>query len=407
MISRRELINREGGKSSQYIESINNLRKTGSIAGIRANESSAKNQPSVVIDPTYRPSLNKLRLASPKLSRPLSPKLASPRHKVSPKDRSKDSVTSTNSSSSGSRHSRTSVGESISVKKAINYIILAIAIIVAIYRWFVNADYFGSMNVRGNGVFGNNILFIDTLGGKVGIGTNQPTRALNVAGDLDITGGMLMLNGMPVLSIIPSESTISDKYALGDFIIHSNLKTVGTLDSLTVSGDVSLNSDVYLSNIEEGTGSYLCITAEGKVVRSNSLSAGSLNVSGGAEIDGTVKFTSITEGNGTILVIDDEGVIYKASSSIRYKQNVEPLDSTIDTKEMVSRIEPRTFEYKSNPGKKIYGFIAEELDQISKELVVYDKTGRPDGVEHIQIIPLLLSEVKRLSRELEELKWDN
>lgn len=395
MISRREIF-KEGGKSSQYIESINNLRKSGSITALSSGNAATitRNQPSVVIDPTYKPSMNKSRLVSPKMSRPLSPRMASPRKSIH-KDRSKDSITSTNSSSSGSQRSRTSVGESISVRKAINYVILAIVIVICAYRWWINADYFGSMNVRGNGVFGNNILYIDSTGGKVGIGTNEPTRALNVVGDLDITGGTILLDGIPIINSITSG--VPRQYELSEFIIHSNLKTVGTLDSLTVDGEVKF------MNVEYGSGDFLCISSDGKITRSSHMSATFMNVTGGMDVGGTVKLTNIGEGNGTILVIDDEGTIYKASSSIRYKQNVEALDSTIDTKEIVSKIEPRSFEYRSNPGKKIYGFIAEELDQISRELVVYDRTGRPDGVEHIQIIPLLVSEVKRLSREVEEL----
>ena len=68
--------------------------------------------------------------------------------------------------------------------------------------------------------------------GNVGIGITNPTFELDVSGDINTTNEYL-INGTSVLS-----ST-----TLGSGIVNSSLTNVGTLSSLTMGGDIDLNSN--------------------------------------------------------------------------------------------------------------------------------------------------------------------
>jgi len=104
-------------------------------------------------------------------------------------------------------------------------------------------------------------------------------------------------------------------------------------------------------------------------------------------------------GTGNALGIQSDGRIVKASSSRRYKQNIQPL--IVDFKRVLD-IEPKSYNYKTTPDKLDIGFIAEELDSLGlKHLVVYDDKGRPDGVLYdrtcIYLIPLLREQQQRIA----------
>ncbi len=51
-----------------------------------------------------------------------------------------------------------------------------------------------------------------------------------------------------------------------------------------------------------------------------------------------------------------------------------------------------------------YGLIAEQVAEVFPELVVTDETGRPYTVRYDQLAPLLLNELQRLARRVEELE---
>lgn len=101
------------------------------------------------------------------------------------------------------------------------------------------------------------------------------------------------------------------------------------------------------------------------------------------------------------VLIDSSGQLGTVSSSIRYKQNVKDIG---DESKALKDLRPVTFEYKSHPGMKQYGLIAEEVEKIFPRLVVYDKEGLPETVKYMDLIPLLLNEVQRLSKRVSQLK---
>ncbi|MAG28296.1 hypothetical protein CMI47_22455 [Candidatus Pacearchaeota archaeon] len=94
------------------------------------------------------------------------------------------------------------------------------------------------------------------------------------------------------------------------------------------------------------------------------------------------------------------GLLTKVSSSKRYKDNIEDLD--INT-EKVYDLRPVSFNWKSN-GISDFGFIAEEVQDILPELVVYNEDNTPEAVKYKQLSILMLEELKKLREEVKDLK---
>jgi len=125
------------------------------------------------------------------------------------------------------------------------------------------------------------------------------------------------------------------------------------------------------------------------------------------DVDGTARLRGIGAGNWTTVVVDANGKLWKQSSSQRYKKNIETLDTGADA---VFKLRPVSFEYKES-GQKDIGLIAEEVEKISPDLVIYDGEGRPDAVKYDKVALYLLSVVKNQQVEkdvaIESLKKEN
>jgi hypothetical protein len=129
-------------------------------------------------------------------------------------------------------------------------------------------------------------------------------------------------------------------------------------------------------------------------------------------VAGTARFVTTASGiyvtttvaSDVDLQIDgSSGLVTKASSSKRYKDNIEDLD--INT-ENIYDLRPVSFDWKSN-GKSDFGFIAEEVHEILPELTIYDDKNRPEAVKYKQLAILMLEELKKLRSEVKELKEKN
>lgn len=98
------------------------------------------------------------------------------------------------------------------------------------------------------------------------------------------------------------------------------------------------------------------------------------------------------------VLVDSAGQLGTVSSSIRFKQNVQSLT---DTK--ILQLRPVSFEYKHD-GRKATGLIAEEVYEIMPELVAKNQEGDIESVKYQDLAVLLLVEVQKLRKELDELK---
>lgn len=105
-------------------------------------------------------------------------------------------------------------------------------------------------------------------------------------------------------------------------------------------------------------------------------------------------------GSGTGVVVDANGDILMAASSRRFKNNIKPL---FDTSHVLD-LNPVTYTYKINDDIECIGLIAEEVAEVDKRLVNYDKNNKPLSVNYELISVLLINEIKKLKQEIEVLK---
>jgi trimeric autotransporter adhesin len=103
--------------------------------------------------------------------------------------------------------------------------------------------------------------------------------------------------------------------------------------------------------------------------------------------------------SGATVVVRSNGQLGVVASSARYKQDVKPLGSAA---EKLARLRPVSYRYKTEPQAKHSGLIAEEVDKVMPELVVRDEQNRPESVQYLEIIPLLLQDRRKQQVRIEK-----
>ncbi len=191
-----------------------------------------------------------------------------------------------------------------------------------------------------------------------------------------------------------------DQWTTGVFALNSTGKSYG---SLIYAGTNSADYTLYVANVT-GANVYFAVRGDG-YLRSNTT-------------------YNNTTTNGANVSISSSGFFERSTSSIRYKTNVE--DLTVDTTSILSQMRPIWYRSLGQNDRKDwswYGFIAEELAEVEPRLVHWGypsedyitneetketilKEGselRPDGVQYERITVLLVAEIQKMSKQIQEL----
>jgi hypothetical protein len=88
------------------------------------------------------------------------------------------------------------------------------------------------------------------------------------------------------------------------------------------------------------------------------------------------------------------------SSSIRFKENIKPLEPALGK---VEQLNPVTYN-KIGVAEEEIGLIAEEVAELFPEVVTYNEAGQPQGIQYQRLSVILLKAVQELSNEVKELK---
>jgi hypothetical protein len=104
----------------------------------------------------------------------------------------------------------------------------------------------------------------------------------------------------------------------------------------------------------------------------------------------TVTFTGDVTVEGT----------FTESSSIRFKENITPLDPALDK---VNQLEAVSYNKIEVDAREI-GLIAEDVAELFPEVVTYNEEGQPQGIQYQRLSVILLKAVQELSQEVNELK---
>lgn len=105
---------------------------------------------------------------------------------------------------------------------------------------------------------------------------------------------------------------------------------------------------------------------------------------------------------GIAVLCSTSGQLGTVSSSLRFKENVVDMG---DESSRLYDLRPVLFNFKEDPEKKMAsGLIAEEVDKVMPDLVVYDEDNMPYSVKYHELPAMLLNEIKKLKSRIEELE---
>tara|TARA_R110001583_G_scaffold49540_3_gene155058 strand:+ start:4813 stop:6021 length:1209 start_codon:yes stop_codon:yes gene_type:complete len=97
------------------------------------------------------------------------------------------------------------------------------------------------------------------------------------------------------------------------------------------------------------------------------------------------------------LMIGTDGQVGVNTSLRSLKQNIDyEYDST-----WLYDLKPVEFEFRKFPGKKEYGFIAEDVEETNKNLAIYESDGRLSGVKYEAVAPIILKELIELRKTVD------
>ena len=102
--------------------------------------------------------------------------------------------------------------------------------------------------------------------------------------------------------------------------------------------------------------------------------------------------------SGTFVQVTNDGTFGILPSSKRYKEDI------TDAKQYdISKLRVCNYVYKHDEHKvQQVGLIAEEVDEIYPELVGHDAFGRPNTVELLKLVPILLQRIQLLESKCEQ-----
>ena len=230
------------------------------------------------------------------------------------------------------------------------------------------------------------------IGTQTGCNQTLPTapNRVNVT-DSDGTASSISIggsgSGLNVTGPIIGSSTLNT----GTGCIGGNLTVTGTATTgeLTVSS-ANANVDVDLTvggNVAVQTNK-LSVTSSCTCTTNNTCVGGTLSVGSNTAVDGQITATG--------------DVIAFSSSDKRYKDN---LNKICNTKEIINGLTGYSFEWNKTSGREgnDLGVIAQDVKEVLPEIVQERENGYL-AVDYPKLIPVLIEEVKRLSKEVEELK---
>jgi trimeric autotransporter adhesin len=120
---------------------------------------------------------------------------------------------------------------------------------------------------------------------------------------------------------------------------------------------------------------------------------------------GSVRGVTTGDGDGIAVLIDSSGQLGTSNSSRRFKDGIETMDHKVS--EAILKLKPVTFHYKDLDTKKAhdtpqYGLIAEDVAEVSPDLIFRDKDGLPLTVRYDAVNVMLLNEFLKEHKRVEE-----
>jgi Chaperone of endosialidase len=118
-----------------------------------------------------------------------------------------------------------------------------------------------------------------------------------------------------------------------------------------------------------------------------------------------INSTTVSGGTADSVTVDlGTGLLGHATSSRRYKDEIQPMDHA---SEALYQLKPVTFRYKKEIDRTqalSFGLIAEEVAEVNPDLTVRDSDGKPETVRYEAVNAMLLNEFLKEHNTVQELK---
>ena len=195
-----------------------------------------------------------------------------------------------------------------------------------------------------------------------------------------------------------ANNTRDGNTATGEYALHYN--TTGSFN--TAIGASALEVNTGSDNVALGfLAGYHLTSGNGNVCIGQGVfgNAGESNTTRIANVYDSVAF-------GRAVYVNSGNKIGTLSSSRRYKEEIKPMDKASET---VFALKPVTFRYKKevDPARALsFGLIAEDVAEVSPELITRDEKGNPQTVRYEAVNAMLLNEFLKEHRKAEQLTKD-
>lgn len=234
----------------------------------------------------------------------------------------------------------------------------------------INETYEGLLKTFDNSSLSTSNRITDGLGTCTALSLGTTSNASSFDGSLSVGTTLLVNND------ITTNNNICVK---GSTTVDNNLTVTGN----TITG--GLTGTNFKLN---GTGSF-----DGAITFNNTITVNGISNLADTNINGDLTVTGTISSTGDIIAF--------ASSDSRLKDNLVPIEST----NYINNLTGYEFDWngRSKRSGKGKGIIAQDLYKIDKTLVHETNDGYL-SVDYIGLIPVLIEEVKRLGKEIDELK---
>jgi hypothetical protein len=241
-----------------------------------------------------------------------------------------------------------------------------------------------------NTAFGLNALFANTGNGNTGIGRSSLSE--NTSGIENTATGELALANSTTGDrnvAVGADALLSNTE--GSFNVAAGFNALG--DNATGRSNIGVGPQALSSNVAGSNN-----TAIGALAGINS--TGDFNVYVGAGMTGVAGENSTTRirniypsvANGRAVYVNSDNKIGTLSSSRRYKEEIKPIGNASET---LFALKPVSFRYKKelDAGRALsFGLIAEDVAQVSPDLITRDDNGNPQSVRYEAVNAMLLNE---------------
>ena len=274
------------------------------------------------------------------------------------------------------------------------------------FNMAIGTEALSNNNANFNLAIGFRVLFMNTTGSNL-TGIGAAALRNNTIGSFNTAIGADALRN----NVDGDENNALDNRALRDNVSGSRNTAIGK-DALLVS---TLNDNTAIgndagSNIVDGSGNSLIGSNAGSsIVHANAVIAignvpGVSSVSG--EKDNSCYIQNIYNepigGAGVphAVWVDADGTLGLMPSSRRFKHDIKPMDKASET---LYGLKPVTFQYNSDKkGRSQYGLIAEEVAEVSPDLILRDNKGEILSVRYEQVNAMLLNEFLKEHKKVEK-----